>query len=203
MNLRAEIQDRRYIDNVDLYSARSRAVFASNLSGLAGLDLSRVERDLETILDSLEAERDARLAAAEHEPVTMSEENRTLGMAFLKDPSLVERVLADLDKLGYVGEEENKLLVYLAATSRRMDDPISVLILSVHLGKEPSHRDGEAAHAAGGGHSHHEPLGTSAALPAGGRPATQVPGHGGGGPARSPWSTRSGRCSGAGSSPVW
>ncbi len=130
VNVRAEIQDRRYIDNVDLYSARSRAVFASNLATLAGVDLSRVERDLETILERLEAERDARLAAAENEPVKMSEEDRALGLAFLKDPALVERVLADLDELGYVGEEENKLLVYLAATSRRMNDPISVLIVS-------------------------------------------------------------------------
>ncbi|MCC6131764.1 MAG: toprim domain-containing protein [Acidobacteria bacterium] len=130
VNVRAEVEGRRYIDNVDLYSARSRAVFASNLAALGGLDLSRVERDLEAILDHLESERDSRLAAADNEPLSMSDEDKALGMSFLRDPALVDRILEDLDTLGYVGEEENKLLVYLAATSRRMDDPISVLIVS-------------------------------------------------------------------------
>jgi len=130
VNVRAETDGRRYIDNVDLYSARSRTVFASNLAALAGVDLSRVEHDLEAILDHLEVERDSRLAASEREPIAMSDEERALGMGFLTDANLVERVLADLDALGYVGEEENKLLVYLAATSRRMDDPLSVLIVS-------------------------------------------------------------------------
>jgi hypothetical protein len=51
-------------------------------------------------------------------------------MAMLGSPRLMEWILEDLDALGYVGERENKLLVYLAATSRRMTDPLSVLIVS-------------------------------------------------------------------------
>ena len=32
--------------------------------------------------------------------------------------------------MGYVGEELNKILLYLCASSRKLDDPISVLIIS-------------------------------------------------------------------------
>ena len=35
-----------------------------------------------------------------------------------------------MDALGYVGEELNKQLVYIAASSRKLEDPISILILS-------------------------------------------------------------------------
>jgi DNA primase len=131
VNIRAESEGKRYIDNVDLYSARSRSAFASSMAGILSMEPSRVERDLVAILEHLEAERDKRLAAVETlETKTMSEEERSLGMSFLGDPELVERVLRDLDSLGYVGEEENKLLVYLSATSRKMEDPLSVLIVS-------------------------------------------------------------------------
>ncbi len=131
VNIRAEAEGKRYIDNVDLYSARSRSAFASSMAGILSVEPSRVERDLVAVLEHLEAERDKKLAAVEAaEPKEMSEEDRTLGMAFLSDPELIERVLQDLDSLGYVGEEENKLLVYLSATSRKMEDPLSVLIVS-------------------------------------------------------------------------
>ena len=35
-----------------------------------------------------------------------------------------------METLGYVGEELNKILVYFAASSRKLDDPISIMILS-------------------------------------------------------------------------
>jgi DNA primase len=130
VNIRAECGGKKHIDNVDLYSARSRGAFAASLSGLCSLEQGKVERDLVGILEHLEAERDRRLSASETAPQAMSEEDRELGLGFLRDPALVECVLSDLDELGYVGEEENKLLVYLAATSRRMDDPLSVMIVS-------------------------------------------------------------------------
>jgi predicted ATPase with chaperone activity len=40
------------------------------------------------------------------------------------------KLFKDTETLGYVGEETNKKLMYLAATSRLLDDPISILILS-------------------------------------------------------------------------
>ncbi len=46
------------------------------------------------------------------------------------DPKLLERILDDFDKCGVVGERTNKLVGYLAATSRKLDAPLAVVIQS-------------------------------------------------------------------------
>src|SRR5262249_39652625 len=51
-------------------------------------------------------------------------------MRVLGAPDLLARIGRDLGVVGTVGEEENRLLSYLAALSRKLDDPLSVLILS-------------------------------------------------------------------------
>src|SRR5206468_702507 len=40
------------------------------------------------------------------------------------------RIVEDLTRLGYVGEETNKALGYLVIVSRKLEDPLSALILS-------------------------------------------------------------------------
>ncbi|MBI4758321.1 MAG: DNA primase, partial [Chloroflexi bacterium] len=51
-------------------------------------------------------------------------------LAFLRRPDLVERILADIEALGYVGEEHPKLLAYLIGVSRRLEEPLAGIILS-------------------------------------------------------------------------
>jgi hypothetical protein len=131
VNIRAESAEAKYIDNADLYSAKSRSMFAQNAGRALGSEPSRIERDLLRILEYLEAERDARFAEdTDTEPPELSETEREAGMALLRDPEIFSRIPRDLERLGYVGEELNKLLVYLAATSRRLADPLSVLVIS-------------------------------------------------------------------------
>ncbi len=120
---------RTFVDTVDLYSSRSRAAFAQSAT-LAGLDAVRVEKDLLSILDLLEAERDERLMATEPGPKPLTEAEKEAGYALLSSPDLMERIVSDLGAVGYVGEEVNKLLMYLSATSRKMADPISVIVSS-------------------------------------------------------------------------
>ncbi len=43
---------------------------------------------------------------------------------------IFQTILDDYEKLGLVGEETNKLMAYLAATSRLMDKPLNILVLS-------------------------------------------------------------------------
>ena len=131
VNVRAEAGGEKYIDNVDLYSGRSRAAFASSLAGLFGHESKAVERELLEMLEYLEDERERKLRLeSEAGPVEVSAEERALGLALLSDPELPERILRDMETLGYVGEPTNKLLLYLAATSRKLSDPLSVLVIS-------------------------------------------------------------------------
>lgn len=131
VNIRASSADQTYYDSLDLYSAKGRTGYALALSRQWGVELSRVERDLVQILEHLEVERDAQLQASAAKPeIELSGEDRELGLDLLADPRLLDRVASDLSDIGYVGEDLNKQLLYLCASSRKLDDPISVLILS-------------------------------------------------------------------------
>jgi hypothetical protein len=68
--------------------------------------------------------------AEENAAPEINEEDRLAAESFLSNPNLCEEILADLETLGVSGEETNKLLCYLAAVSRKLDDPISLMIQS-------------------------------------------------------------------------
>ena len=130
VNIKAEKDGVRFLDNADLNSYRSRSTLSQQLSRLFDIPEQRIENDLLAIVDWLEAERDRDLE--EEEPTTREQtpEEIDLGMELLTSQDMFTRIVNDLAILGYVGEELNKLLIYLAASSRKLDDPISVLILS-------------------------------------------------------------------------
>jgi DNA-binding MarR family transcriptional regulator len=130
-NIRVSNGERSYYDGLDLYIARGRGAFAQAVQRTLGEEPARVERDLVRILERLEKERDAALwwnNREEKRELTAAE--KELGFELLRDPGLFTRIVEDLSELGYVGEDLNKQLLYVCATSRKLDDPISVLILS-------------------------------------------------------------------------
>ena len=51
-------------------------------------------------------------------------------MRLLSNPDMFEEILSDLETIGVTGEKTNKLVGYLAAVSRKLDEPLSVLIQS-------------------------------------------------------------------------
>ncbi|MCP4111036.1 MAG: hypothetical protein GY749_36845, partial [Desulfobacteraceae bacterium] len=130
VNIRAEKGDLSFIDNADLYSARSRSSFSLHLSRLFDTETKRIENDLVRIVEYLEDERDKILSSGETEEHKLTEDEKELGMEFLTSPDMFERIISDTETLGYVGEEINKILIYLAASSRKLDDPISVIVMS-------------------------------------------------------------------------
>jgi len=131
VNVRATHDATSYYDSLDLYAAKARTGFAQAFSRATGAELARVEKDLVLILERLEAERDEALrSGSKKERVEMSAAETELGLSLLRDHRLFDRIIKDMSSLGYVGEDLNKVLLYLAASSRKLDDPISVLILS-------------------------------------------------------------------------
>src|SRR5437867_1046567 len=60
----------------------------------------------------------------------MTDEERAQALALLKDPKLIERILADFESTGLVGEETNKLVGYIAAVSRHLESPLAVVVQS-------------------------------------------------------------------------
>ena len=135
VNIRAEKLEKedtgKYLDNVDLYSARSRSLFSSGVSHVLTIETVRIEKDLIRIVEYLETERDKKLLNNDEQEIPeLTEEEKRLGMDLLTDPDIFNRIVSDTEILGYVGEAINKQLIYLAASSRKLTDPISVIVVS-------------------------------------------------------------------------
>jgi DNA primase catalytic core len=122
-----------YVDTLDLYAARLRAMYAKNAADELGIEERVVKRDLGALLMKLEELRDQAVREAlepKADTAAMTDTERDEALALLRDPKLTDRILADLERAGVVGEETNKLVGYLAAVSRKLEDPLAVVIQS-------------------------------------------------------------------------
>ena len=121
-----------HLDTLDLFKARSRTSFIKATATELFTDNDVIKRDIGTMLLQLEQLQHERIEAATQsqklvEPT--ANEKRT-AMKLLNDPQLIDRILADFDTCGLAGEETNKLVCYLACVSRRLDNPLALLIQS-------------------------------------------------------------------------
>ncbi|MGB9992950.1 CHC2 zinc finger domain-containing protein [Massilia sp. SM-13] len=133
VNLLVSKAEQFHVDTFDLYQAKARAAFIKQ----AGIELGEAEdvlkHDLGRVLLKLEELQTAHLQAAlkkEDEAPALSDAEQAAALALLQSPDLLARILADFDACGVVGEENNKLVGYLAAVSRQLDKPLAVLIQS-------------------------------------------------------------------------
>jgi len=58
----------------------------------------------------------------------MTDEERKEALELLIDPKMLTRFLDDTEKIRFVGEEQNKVILLLSKTSRLLDHPIDVLV---------------------------------------------------------------------------
>ncbi|MDY7034874.1 MAG: CHC2 zinc finger domain-containing protein [Thermodesulfobacteriota bacterium] len=119
---------RLHVDTVDFYSARSRAYLVKGLCDLYGKEEAVITNDVERMLELAEKHRQSEESTAGKKEMTGQERKAALG--FLKNPDMFDEILTDFETLGYTGEEMNKLLCYVAAVSRKMESPLSVMIQS-------------------------------------------------------------------------
>jgi DNA primase len=119
-----------HVDTLDLYASRSRSEFARRVSKAFAVEAASVEAALLALL--VDAEKAAEREQRENKAAApaMSEAERDQALAFLKREDLLDQVAADVDALGYVGEATNKRLLYLVAVSRKLEDPLSAIVLS-------------------------------------------------------------------------
>ena len=134
INLLCRSGEQFHVDTFDLYQSRPRATFIKVASIELGIEDSIIKRDLGQILLKLEQLQEQQIqnllqksdaAEIEIEPAEKEE-----ALKLLKDKNLLETILKDFSKCGIVGEENNKLIGYLSAVSRKLNDPLAVLIQS-------------------------------------------------------------------------
>jgi DNA primase catalytic core len=127
----ARKEESTHIDNLDLYGARARKGFASAAAERLAVEAPKVEDDLLALLEALEGlQREASSrngGTSAPAQVQMSDAERVEALALLRSPDLLERIAADIELAGYVGEPRNKKLAYIIGTSRRLPKPLSAI----------------------------------------------------------------------------
>lgn len=120
-----------HLDTLDLYAGRSRSSFTRSAAPLFGVSEAAIEGDLCLMIRKLEAIRATRKRQAEAESgYAMTPDEEAEALDYLKKPDLLARVVKDLETMGYVGEEVNKKIGYLITISRKLESPLSGVIIS-------------------------------------------------------------------------
>jgi hypothetical protein len=122
-----------HVDTLDLYSARHRRAYIAEAAAELGLEERAVKRDLGQLLLRLEAIQEEQIQRAlepKEKTIELDDQEREAALDLLRDPKLLDRILADFERCGVVGEETNKLVGYLAAVSRKLDEPLAVILQS-------------------------------------------------------------------------
>ena len=130
--VRVEHAGKLHVDTLDFYSAKSRRILAGDLCRIFEETPETIEGDLDKLLRHCEQLPDRTGDTAPVQPAEslMKPGERTEAEAFGKSPTLFADILADCEKRGLMGEQNNVHLLYVAMTSRKRDVPLSVLILS-------------------------------------------------------------------------
>jgi len=126
-------ETRLHVDALDLYAARLRSIFAKQAAKELGHKEESIERDLNTLilkLEDLQHEWIEKTLKPQEEKIEMTAEEKASALELLRDPHLLERILEDIERCGVVGEETNKLVSYLAVTSRLLESPLAILVQS-------------------------------------------------------------------------
>ncbi len=122
-----------HVDVIDLYVHKTRQTYINACSKMFGVSAEIIEKDICSIIEYLEKVKVKKeiKSVDEEKPVyemTQDEEDRAI--EFLKSPDLLEKITEHLTLCGYVGEENNKKIGYLLTISRKLENPLSGVIIS-------------------------------------------------------------------------
>lgn len=126
------------LSTVDMYSYRARVWFAKLCADLFAVAEDIVQADLHSILEHTEYLKERTAEGT----IQMTERQKDEALAFLQAPDLMDRLLEDFKAIGVIGERTNKLVGYLAAVSRKLNEPLSVLIQSRSAAGKSTLQDG-------------------------------------------------------------
>jgi DNA primase len=131
--VRRDDGDGYFVDTLDIYAARQRGAYIKQAAVEIGAPEDTVKHDVGRLLLRLEGLQDAAIRTA-LTPKTivaaLNPEAEAAALDLLRAPDLTDRIVADFAAAGMAGEASNLLALYLAATSRKLDRPLAVLIQS-------------------------------------------------------------------------
>ena len=137
--LKIQVEHLSLRHNLDLYNDTQTEKLIRKIAERLEIGTSVAAAALTELTDELEAYR---LKEIELKVQTQDKRKQLTtaeikqAQQYLKAPNLIERTKEDIGKAGVIGEEYNRLLMYLIFTSRKRDNPLHVISLgSSGIGK--------------------------------------------------------------------
>ena len=134
VNILVNTEDGLFVDTFDLYAAKPRASFIKQAALELDVTEEVIKQDLGKVLLKLEQLQDdfirEALTTKPQPPNPMTEKERIEALSLLQSPHLLQCIVDDYERCGVVGERTNKLMGYLSALSRKLDNPLAVMIQS-------------------------------------------------------------------------
>ena len=131
VNIQVKADKVKYIDTIDLYTARSRKGYINKTVEMFEAEYETIEYEISDIMDKLDEIRKAKQEDEERprtKAVELSREEKEESLRILKNENLIEMIKKDLTDIGIAGEEKNKIMLYMVYTSRKLKKPMSVII---------------------------------------------------------------------------
>ena len=129
-SVKAVHEGRFHIDMVDFYLSRSRRVFIGEAARLFRETAEVVEADVNRLIGQLEAYAQKQQSETTGPVVLLNDAEKAEALKLGRQSGLVDEILRDMERLGMIGEDINKLMGYVVMSSRKMDDPLALLVLS-------------------------------------------------------------------------
>ena len=127
--------------NLDLYNDNQVEKLVRKVAEKLEIGTSVITAALTDLTDLLEQyrldeiERTAS-AGSQSQKKILTEEEQQQARLYLSAPNLMDRTKEDIGKAGVIGEENNRLLMYLIFTSRKRENPLHIISLgSSGIGK--------------------------------------------------------------------
>ena len=117
---------------LDLYHSDYLEKFINKASEQLETGTNTLKRAIAELTEQIEHYRLSKIESQkEQKPQQrqLTEQRQRKAIAYLKAPKLMERTNTDIGKTGMVGEENNRLLMYLVFTSRLRDQPLHIISL--------------------------------------------------------------------------
>lgn len=129
INLLVRHNDAVHVDTLDLYAAKQRQAFIQLAATEISVNAALIKKDLGHVLLTLEALQMEKRDQQE-ETLVLTDAEQEAALSLLRDPHLLDRIVADIQACGVVGEATNTLVGYIAASSRKLAKPLAVIIQS-------------------------------------------------------------------------
>jgi predicted transcriptional regulator len=140
VTLKVQVEHLSIRHNLDLYNDNQVEKLVRKVAEKLEVGTSVITAALTDLTDLLEQYRLAEMekqGASQHDKrKILTEEEQQQARLYLSAPNLMERTGEDIGKAGVIGEETNRLLMYLIFTSRKRENPLHVISLgSSGIGK--------------------------------------------------------------------